>query len=117
MVTVRPGDPTNTAEGYRLVMAGVSAFTSIATVTYCVALELGTPDATIAIFPGYALELGSKPVLFTETVSVIGAPGSTTPLVGITDIQAALCTAALKGTAPPVVVSVTVCGVAGVLKL
>src|SRR5580698_6178748 len=61
-----------------------------------------------------------KPVSFTVTVSVTGSPGNTTPLVGDTVIQAALPTAAVKVIAPPVVVSVSVCGVGisgGVVKL
>ena len=58
--------------------------------------------------------------MFTETVNVIGSPGNTTPLDGVTDIQGALATAALNVIGPPVVDSVTVCVAGtsgGVVKL
>src|SRR5487761_2666293 len=92
---VKLPDPTSVAEGYKLATVGVSAFTSRETVTTCCALLDGTP------------------------VTVMGAPGSTTPLVGETVIQTALCTAALNGTGPPVVVNTSVCapgGLGGVAK-
>ena len=66
------------------------------------------------------MELGVNPALFTPTVSVIGAPGSTMPLDGVTVIHGALVGTAVNGTGPPVVVSVKVCvagGLGGVLKL
>src|SRR5487761_2620481 len=116
---VKLPDPTSVAEGYKLATVGVSAFTSRETVTTCCALLDGTPVAVIAILPEYPVELGVNPELFTETVSVMGAPGSTTPLVGETVIQTALCTAALNGTGPPVVVNTSVCapgGLGGVAK-
>ncbi len=63
MVTVSAGEPTRAVEGYRLVIDGVSALTSIATDTVCVTLVLGTPVATIVIFAAYAVAFGSKPLL------------------------------------------------------
>ena len=51
MVTDSPGDPTNAALGHRLVMVGVSAFTSSVTATVCVLFVLGTSDAVIVILP------------------------------------------------------------------
>jgi hypothetical protein len=108
------------AEGHRLVIVGVSEFTSILTVTFWVLLAAGTPDAVMTIFPVYAVALGVNALGSADTVRVVVTPGNTTPLAGLTDNQVTPEAAAVNSMALPVVFNCTVCdagGVGGEVKL
>ena len=71
-------------------------------------LLAGTPDAVTVILPEYAVADAASVVASAETVTVTGAPGNTTPVAGVTDSHADPA-ATVKGTGPPVVVSVKDC--------
>src|SRR5882724_8460567 len=103
MVIVVAPLPASAAVGHRLVMVGVSAFTSSPTVTLVALFADGTPLAVTTTLPEYGVASGSIPVVSTFTVSVIGAPGRTTPELGETVSQGAPCTAAVKGIGAPLV--------------
>jgi hypothetical protein len=74
---------------------------------------VGTPVAPITIFPVYGAACGTRLLLSTDTVSVVGIPGSTTPARGLTVIQVAPCGAAVNEIGPPVVFRTTIWSAGG----
>ena len=112
-VVVRRPEPTFAAEGQRLVMVGVVAFTSSDIEMFWVLFVVGTPLAVMTNLPAYGAACGSKPVGSAEIVSVAGTPGRATPLAGVTVAQVAPCNAAVKDTGPPLAISCRVCDVGG----